>query len=136
MSKNYLPVPTESEEQQALFDWINLNKGHYPELKLMHHTPNEGKRSVSTGARMKREGLISGVPDIHLPVAKGNYHSLYIELKRIKHSKISKEQEEFIRLLNMYDNFAIICYGWEQAIKVIEWYLKGAAEPLYNKTNL
>lgn len=136
MSKNYLPVPTESEEQQALFDWINLNKGHYPELKLMHHTPNEGKRSVSTGARMKREGLISGVPDIHLPVAKGKYHSLYIELKRVKNSKISKEQEEFIRLLNMYDNFAIICYGWEQAIKVIEWYLKGAAEPLYNKTNL
>ena len=136
MSKNYLPIPTESEEQQALFDWINLNKGHYPELKLMHHTPNEGKRSVSTGARMKKEGLISGVPDIHLPVAKGNYHSLYIELKRIKYSKISKEQEEFIRLLNMYDNFAIICYGWEQAIKVIEWYLKGATEPLYTKNNL
>ena len=136
MSKNYLPVPTESEEQQALFEWINFNKGHYPELKLMYHTPNEGKRSVSTGAKMKREGLVSGVPDIHLPVAKGKYHSLYIELKRVKHSKISKEQEAFIRLLNMYDNFAIICYGWEQAIKVIEWYLKGASEPLYNKNNL
>ena len=136
MSKNYLPIPTESEEQRALFDWINLNKGHYPELKLMHHTPNEGKRSVSTGARMKREGLISGVPDIHLPVAKGRYHSLYIELKRIKYSKISKEQEEFIKLLNMYDNFAVICYGWEQAIKIIEWYLKGATEPLYTKNNL
>ena len=136
MSKNHLPVPTESEEQQALFEWINFNKGHYPELKLMHHTPNEGKRSVSTGAKMKREGLVSGVPDIHLPVAKGKYHSLDIELKRVKHSKISKEQEAFIRLLNMYDNFAIICYGWEQAIKVIEWYLKGASEPLYNKNNL
>lgn len=131
--KNYLPIPTESEEQQALFEWKERMLGKYPELKLLHHIPNEGKRSVSTGARMRREGLVSGVPDIHLPVPSGTYHGLYIELKRIKHSKVTPEQEEFIAMLNKYDNFAVICYGWEEAVKVIEWYLKGATGPLYTK---
>lgn len=129
--KNHLPIPTESEEQQALFEWRDRMLGKYPELKLLHHIPNEGKRSISTGARMKREGLTSGVPDISLNVPSGQYHSLHIELKRIKHSRVSAEQEEYIKLLNKYGNFAVICYGWEEAVKIIEWYLKGAVSKGY-----
>ncbi len=131
--KNYLPISTESEEQQALFEWRDRMLGKYPDLKWLHHIPNEGKRSVSAGARMKREGLLSGIPDIHLPAPSGKYHSLYIELKRIKHSKVTPEQEECIKWLNSRDNFAVVCYGWEEAVKVIEWYLKGATGPLYTK---
>lgn len=41
--KNYLPIPNESEEQQALFEWKERMLGKYPELKLLHHIPNEGK---------------------------------------------------------------------------------------------
>ncbi len=50
--KATLPVPTESEEQQALFDWAERLTYLYPELELMYHIPNEGKRSkaVSTGS--------------------------------------------------------------------------------------
>lgn len=117
------PVPTESQEQQALFNWIRLSVGKYPELDLAYHIPNEGKRSVANGARLKREGLHTGIPDIHLPVAKGEYHSLYIELKRVKNSKISKEQEATIKKLNKVGNCAVIAYGWDEARKIIEWYL-------------
>lgn len=133
---NNIYIPTESEEQQALFQWAKYKEGQYPEIKLMHHIPNEGKRTISAGAKLKREGLVSGVPDICLSVPKGKYHSLYIELKRVKYSKVSKEQEEYIKMLNMYDNFAIICYGWEEAAKVIEWYLKGATGQIHTKDNL
>ena len=84
-----IPVPTESEEQQALFDWAELQKGKYPELKALYHIPNEGKRSKATGARLKKEGMKDGVSDNCLPVKRGPYGSLYIELKRIKGSKVS-----------------------------------------------
>lgn len=121
---NTIPVPTESEEQQALFRWVNFMKSKYPELELLYHIPNEGKRSRSLGAKMKREGLKKGVPDICLPVKKGQYSSLYIELKRQKGASVSKEQKEMIALLTKYGSLAVVCYGWEDAAKVIERYLK------------
>lgn len=72
---------SESEEQICLFRWAQWACGKYPELKLLFHVPNEGKRSVYTGARMRSEGLRAGVPDICLPVAKKRYHGLFVEMK-------------------------------------------------------
>lgn len=118
------PVPTEGEEQEALFEWANRLSFAYPELTLLYHIPNEGKRSKSTGAKMKREGMKSGIPDIHLPVAKGPYHSLYIELKRRKGGTVTHAQGTWQQLLRKYGNAAHICYGWEEAAKVIEEYLR------------
>lgn len=119
-----LPVPTESEEQQALFDWASKLYRRYPELALLYHIPNEGKRSKATGARLKKEGMKKGVPDIHLPVAKGEYHSLYIELKRRKGSSTTEAQNTWLQLLGKYGNKAVRCYGWEEAAKVIVEYLE------------
>ena len=64
------------------------------------------------------------IPDICLPVKKGQYSSLYIELKRRKGASVSKEQKEMIALLVEYGSLAVVCYGWEDAAKVIERYLK------------
>lgn len=77
-----MPYPThqsESVTQICLFRWAAFMQGQYPELALMYHIPNEGKRSRSAGARMKQEGLKPGVPDVCLPVPRGPYHGLYGE---------------------------------------------------------
>ena len=124
MNINQAPIPTESEEQQALFRWASWKMGQKPELALLYHIPNEGKRSKTQGARLKREGLSKGIPDICLPVPHGRYSSLYIELKRQKGSSATKEQKEKIELLNKYGCYARVCKGWEEAAKVIEWYME------------
>lgn len=116
-------IPTEAEEQEALFRWIAFSAAKYPELLLFSHTPNEGKRSIQNGAALKRMGLKSGVPDLHLPVARGKYHSLYIELKRTKGGRVSDNQKWWIDRLNEQNNLAVVCYGWEQAKDVICGYL-------------
>lgn len=122
-SRKYAPpVPTESEEQKALFNWIRLSCGKHPELRLAYHIPNEGKRTVASGARLKREGLSPGVPDICVPVAKGKYHALYIELKRREGGKTSKNQEAWIEDLISVGNCAKVCKGWDEARRIIEWY--------------
>lgn len=121
--KESLPMPTESEEQQALFDWAERLTYLYPELELMYHIPNEGKRSKAYGAKLRKEGLKEGVPDIHLPVARGQYHSLYIEMKRRSDSVTSQAQRRWIRNLKRQGNAAYVCHGWEEAVKVIEEYL-------------
>lgn len=113
---------SEESEQIALFRWAEFAMNQYPELKLMYHIPNEGKRSKITGARLKAAGLKSGVPDICLPTAHGGYIGLYIEMKAGK-NKLTDNQEKWLNDLTREENFTAVCYGWEQAKEVIEKYL-------------
>lgn len=119
------PVPTESAEQRAVFEWAERMSGRWPELKLMYHIPNEGKRSRITGARMKAEGMRGGVPDICLPVARGGHHGLYIEMKRVKNSKVTREQLEWIEDLVGQGYVAAVCRGCDEAINLITRYMSG-----------
>lgn len=119
------PIPTESAEQQLLFQWARMQNGKYPELTLLYHIPNEGKRSHKTGARMKAEGLKSGVPDICLPVARGGHHGLYIELKRVKNSRVTVAQMAWIEALTRQGYVAAVCRGADEAIELITRYLSG-----------
>ena len=88
---------SETTEQIALFNWAKRTESILPELALMYHVPNEGKRS--NGGILKAAGLKSGVPDICLPVANNGFHGLYIELKFGK-NKATKAQEEYMAMLN------------------------------------
>lgn len=74
-------VQHEAIEQTKLFNWVVLARGKYPELDMLYHIPNGGSRNKIEAANLRRQGVRSGVPDLCLPVARGNYHGLYIELK-------------------------------------------------------
>lgn len=117
--------PTESQEQQTLFEWAELQQQAHPQLKLMFHVPNEGRRSVVTGRRLKSEGMKKGVPDICLPVARRGYHGLFIEMKRLKGGRVSDEQNQWLALLKSEGYAACVCQGWAEAADYILWYLKG-----------
>jgi len=110
---------SEHAEQVALFQWA----ANIPELETMYATPNAGKRPGSQGAWMVAEGLKKGVPDIHLPVARGGYHSLWIELKHGK-NKTTKEQEWWLERLNALGHLAVVAYEFEGAKAAIEAYMK------------
>lgn len=120
--------PTESQEQAALFEWAELVKRKHPELAMMFHIPNGGSRNVIEAAHLKAQGVKAGVPDICLPVARGPYHALYIELKRKKTGKVRIEQNRWIKALNDQGNLAVVCWGMEAAQQTIISYLnlKGA----------
>lgn len=113
---------SEETEQINLFRWAAFAENIYPELKLMYHVPNEGKRSAATGSRLKQAGLKPGVPDIVLPVARGGYIGLYIELKYGR-NKASENQKNWLRDLGGQNHLTAVCYGWEQAKDLIESYL-------------
>lgn len=121
--KPTLPIPTESEEQRAVMDWAELASGKWLELRLLYHVPNEGRRSMATGGRMRAEGLKSGVPDLCLPVARAGYHGLYIEMKRTQGSKTSQEQKEWLEALAAEGYKTALCRGAEEAIEEMESYL-------------
>lgn len=117
-------IRVEDDEQEAVFEWALAMERVYPCLKLMYHTPNEGKRSAVTGARLKRKGLRPGVPDICLPCARGGYHGLYIELK-VGDNKPTPAQREYMRSLEAEGYFVALCYSASAAVQLIDRYVKG-----------
>lgn len=121
-NQNKMPTPSESIEQIYLFRWAAYQEGKYPELELMYHIPNGGKRDISTAKRLKAEGVKAGVPDICLPAPKGKYHGLYIELKAGT-NKTSENQDKWLKMLRKQGYCTAVSYGWEEAAKVILKYL-------------
>ena len=69
---------SETTEQIKLFTWARQQADYIPELALMYHVPNEGKRKQATGQIMKAEGMKAGVPDICLPVARKVYYQTLV----------------------------------------------------------
>ena len=125
MQKNKMPVPTEAQEQMTLFSWAAMQSGKYPELNLLYHVPNGGSRHKAEAGRLRAEGVKAGVPDLCLPVARGQYHGLYIELKRQRGGRTSDHQSEWLDALSAQGYKAALCYGWEQAAGTIIEYLTG-----------
>jgi hypothetical protein len=117
---------SESTEQQALFQWAAYNEAKMPELRLLHAIPNGGKRDKITAAILKGEGVKSGVPDVCLPVARQGFHGLYIEMK-VDKNKPTENQMWWMCRLSEQGYKVKVCWGWEEAKREIEAYLKGGA---------
>ena len=85
----------EHAEQVALFRWAAIARSRYPELALLYAIPNGGHRHIQVARRLKAEGVKPGVPDICLPVPRGNWSGLYIELKTAR-GTVSKAQRGWL----------------------------------------
>ena len=116
-------IPTEAKEQTALFQWASMMEGRIPELRLMHHIANGGTRNQIEAVHLKQQGVKPGIPDIFLPCARGQYHGLYIEMKRRKGGRVSVEQKKMILALREQGYRAEVCEGWEAAKDTICEYL-------------
>jgi hypothetical protein len=114
---------SEHDEQVALFAWAALHAGRCPELALMFAIPNGGKRDPVTAVRLRDEGVKPGVPDVCLPVARQGWHGLFIELKYGRNKTTDKQNEWLDRLMEQ-GYLAVVVWGWNEAVAVIEAYLE------------
>lgn len=126
---DYAQVGTEHSHQVALFMWAAHQFQQYPELKWMYAIPNGGERNVAVAGRLRAEGVKSGVSDICLPVARGGFHGLYIEMKK-PGGKESANQKEFGAFVQTQGYWYKCCDHWEMAREVIKLYMnQGSGHP-------
>ena len=114
---------SESVEQIHLFQWARMQSCTMPELNLLFHIPNGGKRNITTAKRLKAEGVKAGVPDLFLPVSRGGFFGLFIEMK-VGKNKTTEKQEEWISALQEEGYKVVVCYGCDSAMEEIMNYLK------------
>ncbi len=110
-------LPTEAQEQTAYFEWAKLAACKNKELAYAFAIPNGGSRNVVEARNLKLQGVKRGVPDICIPVKKGKYGALFIEMKRQKNGSLSKEQKEMINYLNDNGYKAVVTKGCQEAIE-------------------
>lgn len=116
-------LKSEDTEQINVFSWAEWNRQRYPALKLLHHIPNGGSRNKAEAVKLKQMGVRAGVPDLHLPVPRGVYCGLYIEMKYDR-GRVERSQKEFLQAAAEAGNFCVVCYGADMAIRVLEEYMQ------------
>lgn len=129
-------VTDESGHQEAIFSWCDYNRSKYPELALLYHVPNGGKRDAATARALKRQGVKAGISDLVLPVARYGHHGLYIELKA-PGGKLEQSQIDFLQAVEAQGYVALVCVGWQAAVQALSEYLDGTgidAQPLKTKS--
>lgn len=126
---------TESALQSQCVAWF---RAQYPEI-VIFAIPNAAKRSFALAARMRKEGMVSGIPD--LMVARPNteiirlakdcycignptYYGLFIEMKRDKSEKPTFNQTYYLAKLQEAGYKTAVCHSFDEFQQTVNDYLK------------
>jgi len=121
-SRKELFNPLEHDEQVMFFKMAQVQLSPEDYI-LLWATPNCAKRSPQLANYMLSEGLKSGVPDIMFASPSGEYHGLFIEMKRRHGSRVSPEQAVILDRLNQVGYKAVVCHGCDEAISELMSYI-------------
>lgn len=114
----------EHELQVACVEWFRYQ---YPSLsKRLFAVPNGGYRDRRTAAKLKYEGVLSGVSDLILLKPNINFHALLIEMKVTeKYSRQSSEQKEWQKELTSLNEYKyVVCRSIDDFMREVNDYLK------------
>lgn len=113
----------EMKIQAACVLWLYNER---PETRgLFWHTPNELDRpdaNASLIARRRAEGIVKGVADCQLAIARGGYHGLFVEFKTDK-GRQSEAQVAWQQLVEAQGYRYEICRGLNEFKALINDYL-------------
>jgi len=114
---------TEEQEHRAFIEYVRLMEWKYPDLKMLFHVPNGGKRPKGEAGKMQALGQKAGVLDFLLLAPRGHCHGFALELK-VPGGRTSIEQLNWIAELQERGYCAEIRVGWEKAWAATERYLR------------
>ena len=113
----------ESAHQAQVVEWSKwaYKTGKYPMLNMLHCSLNGVKLSGTQAKIAKGQGMLSGVPDLFLPVPKNGFHGLFIEMKSEK-GRITENQHWFLTNAEGLGYKTAVCYSAKEAISAIQAY--------------
>ncbi len=113
---------SEHQEQATFVQWCRINK--IPILAIPNGVFLKDRATAyKIMAKMKREGLEPGAPDLFIPIPTQKHSGLFIEMK-IPGGTLSQKQKKWIDDLNKRGYKAVVCYGAKEAMEALEEYLR------------
>lgn len=135
-------MATEHQEQMTLIQWMSTVAFQGKRLSdWIVMIPNEsllsfiapGGRRYAYWTKLLKMGFRRGASDLMLPIPSGEYHGLWIEMKRRRDAYPGKaelgrsmrpEQVDFLQQMASVGYRAASCYGWEEGRVLIRDYLE------------
>lgn len=116
-------VPKEYDEQVAVFEYAEMAAKQDPRWALLFATLNGVRLPIGLAVKVKKAGMIKGVPDLVLPVACGGWFGWFGEGKRIKGGRVSDVQTEYMKSLVEQNYKVEVWRGAQACISAITAYL-------------
>lgn len=115
---------SEFVHQCALFAWARLpgQSQRFPGIELLEGSMNGVKLTKGQAGKAKAAGMLRGAHDVRLPVARGSFIGLSIEMKYGK-NKPTPEQIEYGNRLAVEGWRVEYCWDWTKAKEIIVEYL-------------
>ena len=121
------------QEENLQIAVCNYLRAQYP--KVLFNSDLSGiKLTMGQAVKAKKLRSSKGFPDLVIYEPRGNYHALFLELKREGEKILNKkgdlktdhlkEQEEVIQKLCVKGYLACFAVGFDEAKKIIDLYLK------------
>lgn len=126
--KNDNAVPLEKDEQKAFIKWLREQNKTKPKENQWKITASGNGFVLGSDsnykymASLKAQGLDVGELDVKICPGKGL--TIYVEMKRIRGSKVSPEQQERVDWYNANGYPSKICYGADMAIEFVNEIIK------------
>lgn len=137
----------EEQEQITLLHWAAFQRIRIPGVREKlplsefiiaipngaHLAGNEKQRGMQM-ARLKRLGLKPGASDLLVALARGEWHGLWLEMKRPRHTfdggaaiarAVREDQRTFGELMQRVGYRHAVAYGFEEAQSIVESYVEG-----------
>lgn len=114
----------EFQNQAALFAWARSPAvaRQYPALRLMSCSLNGVKLTTAQAGKAKAAGMLAGEHDVRLPVARGRWIGLSIEMKA-GDNRPTKAQLDYGEALEAEGWRVAYCWSWTEARDIIIEYL-------------
>jgi hypothetical protein len=118
--------------QAALFTWARNPAvlAKYPGINLLEGSLNGVKLTAAQAGKAKAAGMLKGSHDLRLPVPRGGYIGLSIELKAGKNKPTPEQLAYGEALIEQGWKVMYLWDDWEEAKDEIERYMKLSSMPL------
>lgn len=125
--------PLEAEEQAEVFRYLRsfgcvTPAGARNLSDFAFAVPNGSVLAGDAGQRarqmrsMKAQGLKPAVSDIVIALPRQGFHGMFLEMKRVKYSRVDDAQIAWRDLMLAVGYFAVICRGFDEAKQAIDGY--------------
>jgi hypothetical protein len=111
-----MKVRSEHVEQREFVMWMRQQTPY-----LIYAIPNGGHKT--DGAKLKCEGVLAGMPDLHVPELR-----LWIEMKR-RDGKARESQEKIHARLRAFGDVVEVCNSKEAAMAAVQRIMSAMKAP-------
>ena len=112
----------EAQEQREFFHLVRSLEPIYPELQMVRSDQAGMRTHPAQAQKAKAGGMRRGFPDIDVPIAKGGYTGMHIEMKS-ERGQLTEDQKWWLAQLRDQGRKCVVCRSARQAWEELSKYL-------------